>query len=410
MAGTPKNRLDSPSRLAALEETGLLDALPQASLDRFTRIASAAIGVPVALVSLVDPRRQFFSSLVGLPEPWASKRETPLTHSFCKTVVETGDELVVTDAKNDARVAGNLAITELGVQAYAGKPIHTADGEVLGSFCVIDSKPRVWTTSELLLLGDICDAVIGEVDLRRRSKRHELSEGALGAAHRELESDTASKALADRQMLHDLRAPLNVISMGAKLLRMHDANDVFPEMDATLEKIDRNAAHMVSILAALEATGVDVGPVVASDLAKVVREVASDSSRTDIVVGHDIPHAPILVALGETAARRCIGNLVVNALRFANKTVIVALRVTGAEVEVSVEDDGPGLPGEDACTNVWRRGVRYHVESGKSGTGLGLAIVKELVEAAGGKVSAGSSSSFGGARFAFTLPIVRARG
>ena len=84
----------------------------------------------------------------------------------------------------------------------------------------------------------------------------------------------------------------------------------------------------------------------------------------------------------------------------------------GARADLLLVDSDPTTTIADTLSirAVWRRGVRYHVESGKSGTGLGLAIVKELVEAAGGKVSAGSSSSFGGARFAFTLPIVRARG
>lgn len=408
------NALDSSARLAALDETGLLDAAAQTSLDRFTRIAAATLGAPIALVSLVDARRQFFSSLVGLPEPWASRRETPLTHSFCKTVVESGEDLVVFDAANDPRVAKSLAITELGVCAYAGKPIRTSDAQVLGSFCVIDNKPRVWTEQELALLGDLCEAVTAEIELRRRNKRYDMAESALAAAHRgvvdEMEDQNAATSLTNRQTLHDLRAPLNVIAMGAKLLLLHDAIDVFPEMAATLERIDRNAMHMASMLTALADAGVAVGPIVASDIAEVARQVATDASKPSLVVAHDIaPSAAILVPLGETALRRCLENVVSNALRFARKTVAVSLRAVDGEVELVIEDDGPGLPSAAACTNVWNRGARYHVESGNSGTGLGLSIVKELVEAAGGSVSATVSPSFGGARFALRLPIERRR-
>ncbi|MEO8800545.1 MAG: GAF domain-containing sensor histidine kinase [Polyangiaceae bacterium] len=401
-------------RLAALDEIGLLDAGAQTSLDRFTRIAAAALGAPVALVSLVDSRRQFFSSLVGLPEPWASRRETPLTHSFCKTVVESGEDLVVTDATNDARVAKSLAITELGVRAYAGKPIRTSDDQVLGSFCVIDSKPRVWTEHELTLLGDICDAVTAEIELRRRTKRYDMAESALAVAHRdvvgEMEDEKAATSLTNRQTLHDLRAPLNVIAMGAKLLLLHDAIDVFPEMAATLERIDRNAMHMASMLTALADAGVAVGPVVASDIAELARQVATDASKPSLVVAHDIGSTTaIMVPLGETALRRCIENVVVNALRFARTTVAVSLRAVDGEVELAVEDDGLGLPDEAAFVNVWNRGARYHIADGKSGTGLGLSIVKGLIEAAGGSVSAGKSTAFGGARFALRLPIERRR-
>ena len=87
MTSNPRNALDSPGRLAALQASGLLDSPPEAAFDRLTHLAVLLLNAPVALVSLVDDRRQFFKSQVGLAEPWASARETPLTHSFCQYVV-----------------------------------------------------------------------------------------------------------------------------------------------------------------------------------------------------------------------------------------------------------------------------------------------------------------------------------
>jgi hypothetical protein len=75
-------------RLEALRLTGLLDSPPEESFDRFTRLATRLFKTPVALVSLVDADRQFFKSAIGLPEPWASLRQSPLSHSFCKLAVE----------------------------------------------------------------------------------------------------------------------------------------------------------------------------------------------------------------------------------------------------------------------------------------------------------------------------------
>ena len=72
-----EDALRSPERLAALAATALMDSAPEEPFDRFTRMAARLLGVPVALVSLVDDHRQFFKSAVGLPEPWASLRETP---------------------------------------------------------------------------------------------------------------------------------------------------------------------------------------------------------------------------------------------------------------------------------------------------------------------------------------------
>ena len=111
--------------------------------------------MPVALVSLVTPDRQFFKAQCGLPSPVAERRETPLSHSFCQYVVEDGDALVVEDARLDERLADNPAIPDLGVIAYAGFPIRSPDGEVLGSFCAIEDRPRVWSRGDLEIISEL---------------------------------------------------------------------------------------------------------------------------------------------------------------------------------------------------------------------------------------------------------------
>jgi GAF domain-containing protein len=129
-------------RLAALRETALLDSPAEDAFDRLTRLARRVLNVPVAIVSLVDDHRQFFKSADGLPEPWASRRETPLSYSFCQHVVTRAAPLVVEDARLDPLVRDNLAVRDLGVIAYAGMPLTLASGHVLGSFAAIDVVPR----------------------------------------------------------------------------------------------------------------------------------------------------------------------------------------------------------------------------------------------------------------------------
>ena len=114
--------LSDPHRLRALEAAALLDTPAEAMFDRLTNLAARTLGVPVALVSLVTPDRQFFKAQCGLPPPAAERRETPLSHSFCQYVVEDGEALIVEDARSDERLADNLAISDLGVIAYAGLP------------------------------------------------------------------------------------------------------------------------------------------------------------------------------------------------------------------------------------------------------------------------------------------------
>ncbi len=151
----PASAISSPPRLAALEAADVLDTVPSRLQDSITRIASSLLGVPVTLLSLVDHDRQFFKSQVGLPDPWRTERQTPLTHSFCQWVVSGEEELVVEDARTMPALKSNAAIPDIGVIAYAGIPVRTQTGQVLGSFCAIDSKPRVWNRAELANLRNL---------------------------------------------------------------------------------------------------------------------------------------------------------------------------------------------------------------------------------------------------------------
>ncbi len=136
-----------------------------AALDRLARVVQRQLGVPVALVSIVQEERQVFPGLAGLGG-WAGEdRQTPLSHSFCQHVVRRQGPLVVRDARRDPLVSTNLAIEDLGVVAYLGMPISGADGVVVGSLCAIDTSPRDWTAEEITALAelaDICSAGLAE--------------------------------------------------------------------------------------------------------------------------------------------------------------------------------------------------------------------------------------------------------
>ncbi|MES1175982.1 MAG: diguanylate cyclase [Myxococcales bacterium] len=163
-----QERLTDRVRLTALNDSELMDSPAEAAFDRLTRLAAKLLGVPLALVSLVDDHRQFFKSAVGLPEPWASRRETPLTHSFCQYGVTSAEPLVVIDAREHPWLKDNLAISELGVIAYAGMPLFTEQDQVLGMFCGVDSVPRAWTAEQIDTLRELASMVATEIELRAR--------------------------------------------------------------------------------------------------------------------------------------------------------------------------------------------------------------------------------------------------
>ena len=158
--------LSDPARRAALVRTGLLHGPIDQALDRLTAVVAHLLRAPVALVSLVDADRQVFAGCVGLPEPWASQRATPLSHSFCQHAVTSREPLIVADARKDPRVKDNLAIRDLDVIAYAGIPLIDRDGQALGSLCVIDHESRRWKPAEIELLTDLAAAVVTELEAR----------------------------------------------------------------------------------------------------------------------------------------------------------------------------------------------------------------------------------------------------
>ena len=164
------------ARAEALRRTGLLDSPPEEVFDRITRIASKLLETSVSLISLVDADRQFFKSQQGLAEPWATRRETPLSHSFCQHVIASARPLTVEDARNDPRVAGNRAVPELGVIAYLGVPLIDADGHALGALCAIGEKPRTWTTEDEAALTDLSHTVMSEIALRRELGERQRAE------------------------------------------------------------------------------------------------------------------------------------------------------------------------------------------------------------------------------------------
>ena len=171
-----------PDRLEALHATGLLDTDVSPSFDRLARVASHVLNAPVALVSLVGADRQFFKSCLGLPEPWASQRGTPLSHSFCQHAVASREPLLVEDSREHELLRDNPAIRDIGVIAYAGIPLIDADGHALGTLCVIDSRPRHWTTDQVQLLSDLAASVITEIAFAKAAAQATSGDHSLAAA------------------------------------------------------------------------------------------------------------------------------------------------------------------------------------------------------------------------------------
>lgn len=184
------------ARLAAVRELGLLDGEPDETIDRVTRLATELLGVPISLVTLLDADRQFFLSNRGLGGEAGAKRETPLSHSFCKYVVAGREPVIVDDAREDPILCDNLAVSELGVVAYAGMPLILGGGESVGAFCAIDTDPRSWSEWELAVLADLAAVVNANLELRAALVRQSLHDNLTGLPNRQLLVSSCDQLLA----------------------------------------------------------------------------------------------------------------------------------------------------------------------------------------------------------------------
>jgi GAF domain-containing protein len=155
-ANSPGNELQ---RLRDLNSLAILDTPPEARFDRVTRIASAALNMPIALVSLVDKDRQWFKSCYGL-----AARETPRDAAICAHVVHQREEMVIPDTLLDNRFADNpLVVGEPRIRFYAGAPLLLENGSCIGTLCVIDTRPRQLSSADLGTLRDLRDMVLEEI-------------------------------------------------------------------------------------------------------------------------------------------------------------------------------------------------------------------------------------------------------
>ena len=199
--------LSSPGRLAALRQVGL-GAAADPGMERLARLVASTLQVPVALVSLVEKDRQVFPGMVGLAEPWATTRQTPLSHSMCQHVTASGSPLILADAREDERTCDNLAIGDLGVIAYAGMPLTDGQGHVLGSLCAIDTRPRSWSPQELADLADLAEACSADLRLRIVSLQAHV------ALERSKLTLRAAEELADTTSLVDVRTKVRDLVTG----------------------------------------------------------------------------------------------------------------------------------------------------------------------------------------------------
>jgi anti-sigma regulatory factor (Ser/Thr protein kinase) len=222
---------DETARLAALRRYRILDTEPEQAFDDLTLLASQICATPIALITLLDEKRQWFKARTGI-----SATETARSVSFCAHTIQTSGLFVVPDTLADARFRENpLVVDAPGIRFYAGSPLITHDGHALGSLCVFDRVPRTLTAEQQGALDALRRQAVAQLELRLN-----VDELARALEARDQAED------AERRLVLELRAALDGSKQLSALLPFCSAcqfNIVIPADPAAIGVVTDGVAH-----------------------------------------------------------------------------------------------------------------------------------------------------------------------
>jgi GAF domain-containing protein len=196
-------------RLKVLWEYDVLDTVPEGIFDDLTELAAKICEAPIALISLIDEKRQWFKSKVGV-----SVKETSRDISFCAHAIQGEGLFIVPDATKDKRFAHNPLVTaDPKIRFYAGAPLITPDGHALGTLCIIDKVPRELRPEQKQAVVILARHVMTQLELRRHAreladarKNREQTANALKKAELEIERLNRKLAGANSKKKPEVRA------------------------------------------------------------------------------------------------------------------------------------------------------------------------------------------------------------
>lgn len=182
-------------RLTAVRATGLLDTPAEEAFDRLADMAGRLLDAPYAFVTIVDSQRSFWKSCIGVGATDPAERQNAVEDSFCQYVVGSGEKLIVGDTLADPRTRDNPSIISMGVKAWAGYPVYSPAGEILGTFCVVDTRTREWTAQDERVLATLSESASREIALRMAVDAAREARAAAEALARSLQAGLLPPAL-----------------------------------------------------------------------------------------------------------------------------------------------------------------------------------------------------------------------
>jgi two-component sensor histidine kinase len=346
-------------RIQAVRRYDILDTPPDGAFDRITAIAARRFDVPISIISVVDHDRIWFKSHYGL-EVTQIGRDPGL----CASAILSTMPHILSDAAIDPRSLTNpLVAGEFGLRFYAGVPLRTHDGFNLGTLCVIDKEPRPVDQRQIDDLKDLASVVMDQMELRL-SARQAVDQAQLMAKE------------IDHRVTNSLQFISGMLAMQSRALDKDTASHLQMAANrvAAVAQVHRNFytsdADEVSCITFIRRLCTDLSGIVGRQI-----EVRGDEGKVPT-----IRIQPIGLLLNE---------LITNAAKHGAGKIDVEYKIEGTTHQLSVCDQGEGLPGG------------FDVEQT---SGLGMKVVSTLVRQLGGVMTAQANPGGQGACFKVAYP------
>lgn len=390
---------DDARRLRALDEYEILNTEPEAVFDNIVELAAKIFATPIALVTLVADKTQWFKAHHGV-----DLEQTPREYAFCDHAIRGDATMTITDAVLDPRFAQNpLVLGDPYIRFYCGVPIRTPDRQALGTLCIIDREPRSITPAEIRGLEALARQVEIELEIRRRLLI--LERGLALARDRQ-----RTRELLAAMIVHDMRNPLAVIIVLAGAITAADDESKL-DLRTVLAEAERLRRMLTDILdVCLHEVGSLPLRRMIFPIAPVVNEVLGRIKQLDRK-----SRCSLKAELADPAQQldgdpelvtRLLENLAANAVNHgsaAPEVTIAVLLPRDGRVQIEVRDNGPLIPEQDRI-RIFEALERGSAPTKTAGHGLGLTFCRMAVQAHGGQIATKPNPSGVGNCFALDLP------
>jgi len=387
-------------RIQELSSYHVMDTITEEDFDNITALAAQICDVPIALISLVDKKRQWFKSRYGL-----QATETPIEQSFCAHALNTpGEPFVVTDSRKDNRFMNNPLVTgDPNIVFYAGVPLVTNNGFALGTVCIIDTKTRELNDRQIQALKVLSKQTMNLLQLRKTKQDLEQVQLQLEERNKDLEQFAMV-------VTHDIKSPLASIQLANNMLvdcseNMSEA-DKLDFLDVTRKSADKIAELVDGILSFYKSNS--VAPCININLHEMfstLSKTISSPKKYKLFFKDDLPE----ICFNLVQLEQIFLNLVNNAIRYNNADIaeihLECIKNNGY-YNFTVTDNGIGIAAENInkIFDLFSTVQTYDC-FGVKGHGIGLPTVKKIIVKAGGTINVHSVVNKG-TTFSFTLPAI----